>query len=91
MAVATGGNGLKIRFATGFVAALTFQSPCRYTGVEKREEHAGRHVIWQIASLRSTYKVEHPFRVIKREFGYTKVRFRGLVKNTAQRMTLFVL
>jgi len=27
-------------------------------------------------------KVEHPFRVIKRQFGYTKVRFRGLVKNT---------
>lgn len=33
-------------------------------------------------------KVEHPFRVIKRQFGYTKVRFRGLVKNTAQQVTL---
>ena len=62
-----------------------------YTGVEKREDHAGRHVIWQIASRRSAYKVEHPFRVIKRQFGYTKVRFRGLVKNTAQRVTLFAL
>ena len=36
-------------------------------------------------------KVEHPFRVIKRQFGYTKVRFRGLVKNTAQQVTLFAL
>ena len=27
-----------------------------YTGVEKREEHAGRKVIWQIAARRSTYK-----------------------------------
>jgi len=36
-------------------------------------------------------KVEHPFRVIKRQFGYTKVRFRGLVKNTAQPTTLFTL
>ncbi|WP_442966356.1 IS5 family transposase [Pseudomonas sp. Y39-6] len=36
-------------------------------------------------------KVEHPFRVIKRQFGYTKVRFRGLVKNTAQQTTLFAL
>ena len=27
-------------------------------------------------------KVEHPFRVIKRQFGYTKVRFRGLVTAT---------
>ncbi len=31
-------------------------------------------------------KVEHPFRVIKRQFGYTKVRFRGLVKNTVLRL-----
>ena len=29
-------------------------------------------------------KVEHPFRVIKRQFGYMKTRFRGLAKNTAQ-------
>jgi IS5 family transposase len=36
-------------------------------------------------------KVEHPFRVIKRQFGYTKVRFRGLAKNTAQQVTLFAL
>lgn len=27
-------------------------------------------------------KVEHPFRVIKRVFGFVKVRYRGLVKNT---------
>ncbi len=36
-------------------------------------------------------KVEHPFRVIKRQFGYTKVRYRGLAKNTAQLKTLFAL
>ncbi len=36
-------------------------------------------------------KVEHPFRVIKRQFGYTKVRFRGMAKNTAQLVTLFAL
>ncbi|KGW18154.1 transposase DDE domain protein [Burkholderia pseudomallei ABCPW 1] len=36
-------------------------------------------------------KVEHPFRVIKRQFGYTMVRYRGLRKNTAQLVTLFVL
>lgn len=29
-------------------------------------------------------KVEHPFRVIKRQFGHVKVRYRGLAKNTAQ-------
>jgi transposase, IS5 family len=36
-------------------------------------------------------KVEHPFRVIKRQFGYVKVRDRGLKKNTAQWVTLFAL
>lgn len=41
------------------------------------------------ASIRA--KVEHPFRVIKRQFGYTKVRYRGLAKNTAQLFTLFML
>ncbi|MFU3096979.1 IS5 family transposase [Pseudomonas aeruginosa] len=87
-----------------------------YTGVEKRPEHEGREVIWQIAARCSTYKklskrsalykakrkiekakaqvrakVEHPFRVIKRQFGYVKTRFRGLAKNTAQLVTLFAL
>ena len=36
-------------------------------------------------------KVEHPFRVIKRQFGYVKVRYSGLKKNTAQLVTLFAL
>lgn len=36
-------------------------------------------------------KVEHPFREIKRQFGYVKTRFRGLAKNTAQLNTLFAL
>lgn len=41
------------------------------------------------ASVRA--KVEHPFRVIKRQFGHVKVRYRGLAKNTAQLVTLFAL
>ena len=41
------------------------------------------------ASIRA--KVEHPFRVIKRQFGHVKVRYRGLAKNTAQLNTLFAL
>lgn len=41
------------------------------------------------ASVRA--KVEHPFRVIKRQFGHVKVRYRGLVKNTAHLKTLFAL
>jgi IS5 family transposase len=41
------------------------------------------------ASVRA--KVEHPFRVLKRQFGYSKARYRGLKKNTAQIVTLFAL
>ena len=36
-------------------------------------------------------KVEHPFHVIKNRFGYKKVRYRGLAKNTAQLYSLFAL
>ena len=48
----------------------------------KKKEHGK-------ASVRA--KVEHPFRVVKRQFGLVKVRFRGLAKNTAHVVTLFAL
>ena len=41
------------------------------------------------ASIRA--KVEYLFRVIKRQFGCIKVRYRGLKKNTAQLITPFAL
>ncbi len=39
----------------------------------------------------SRAKVEHPFRLIKQQFGQVKARYRGLAKNTAQLKTLFAL
>ncbi|MFJ1259801.1 IS5 family transposase [Cupriavidus sp. CuC1] len=36
-------------------------------------------------------RVEHPFHVIKNLFGHRKVRYKGLVKNTAQLFSLFGL
>ncbi|WP_237402733.1 transposase, partial [Rhodovulum sulfidophilum] len=42
-----------------------------------------------IAMVRA--RVEHPFRVLKRQFGYVKTRYRGLAKNRAQLFTLFAL
>jgi transposase, IS5 family len=50
---------------------------------------AVRHTEQMKAAVRA--KVEHPFRVVKRQFGYQKVRFKGLFKNTAQVLTLFAL
>lgn len=42
-----------------------------------------------LAPLRAV--VEHPFRIIKRQFGYTKVRYRGLEKDGQQLYLLFAL
>ena len=55
----------------------------------KRER--AREQRWEHFKASVRAKVEHPFRVIKRQFGYTKVRHRGLAKNTAQVLTLFAL
>jgi len=46
---------------------------------------------WETCKASMRAKVEHPFLVIKRQFGYTKVRYRGLAKNSAQVLTLFAL
>ncbi|MNV68878.1 hypothetical protein D3C71_1617520 [compost metagenome] len=45
----------------------------------------------EYAKVQVRAKVEYPFRLIKRQFGFTKVRYRGLMKNTAQQATLFAL
>ena len=62
----------------------------------KRKAH--KHTPWgalseQAEKLKASVraKVEHLFRAIKRQFGHTKVRYRGLKKNTAQLITLFAL
>lgn len=43
----------------------------------------------RLSRVRAT--VEHPFLVVKRLWGHTKVRYRGLKKNLAQMYTLFAL
>lgn len=42
-----------------------------------------------LAGIRA--KVEHPFRVLKCQFGHRKVRYRGLFKNEQQLFSLFAL
>lgn len=56
---------------------------------EGREKRAIEKAEKRKASIRA--RVEHPFRVVKRQFGYMKVRFKGLAKNTGQILTLFAL
>ncbi|EGH14340.1 ISPssy, transposase, partial [Pseudomonas amygdali pv. morsprunorum str. M302280] len=47
-----------------------------------------RKIEFTKAQLRA--KVEHTFRVIKRQFGYTKVRFRGLAKKAPRNRLLAI-
>jgi len=42
-----------------------------------------------LSSVRA--KVEHPFQVLKCQWGFRKVRYKGLAKNTAQLFALFAL
>ena len=52
-----------------------------------------KQIVEELETLKARIRarVEHPFRVIKRQFGFMKVRFKGLAKNTAQVITLFAL
>ena len=56
---------------------------------KKRLSHKQKRRNRKLSSIRA--KVEHPFRVVKRQFGYLKTRYRGLKKNAAQVFTLFAL
>jgi transposase, IS5 family len=56
---------------------------------EGKWKEAVKHTEHMKAAVRA--KVEHPFRVMKRQFGHQKVRFKGLLKNTSQVLTLFAL
>ena len=62
----------------------------------KAKAQTGRHLtVRQRASNRRfgkvCAKVEHVFRVLKCQFGYRKVRYRGLTKNAAQVFSLLAL
>ncbi|HHZ57562.1 IS5 family transposase [Xanthomonas vasicola] len=72
--------------AAFFIAAR----PPTIQGIGNNRERA-RQQRWEHFKASVRAKVEHPFRVIKRQFGYTKVRYRGLAKNTAHVLTLFAL
>ena len=82
----------------GYVSAareVAFAGPGKVWGVMRKAPKGGElHPLDEranriIAMVRA--KVEHPFRVIKRQFGHVKTRYRGLAKNRAQLFTLFAL
>ncbi len=54
-----------------------------------QEQNGHQHHEYMKASIRA--KVEHPFRIIKRQFGFVKARYKGLLKNDNQLAMLFTL
>jgi IS5 family transposase len=59
--------------------------------VQRRGKLTGRWKRLNRARARIRAFVEHPFLVVKRLWGFTKVRYRGLAKNTARAYTMFAL
>ncbi|SSK08054.1 putative transposase [Klebsiella pneumoniae] len=51
---------------------------------------ANEHDLNQLGNLLHG-RVEHPFRIIKRQFGFVKARYKGLLKNDNQLAMLFTL
>ena len=58
-------------------------------GRRRQLEPGSYEVLVEKRKASTRAKVEHPFLYVKRHFGYAKVRYRGLAKNT-QRLTLLL-
>ncbi|HHX9728528.1 TPA: IS5 family transposase, partial [Citrobacter braakii] len=54
-----------------------------------RKNKTAINIEYMKASIRA--RVEHPFRIIKRQFGFVKARYKGLLKNDNQLAMLFTL
>lgn len=74
----------RVARASGILWAVSDRGSFRYP-LSSSQRKRNR----KFSSVRS--KVEHPFCVIKCQWSYAKVRYRGLFKNTMQLFTLFSL
>ncbi len=92
------GDETSVRADTGHVGAgreAGFAKDGKVRGVMRKASRGGKldpvdeDINRIIATVRA--RVEHPFRVLKRQFGDVKTRYRGLARNRAQLFTLFSL
>ena len=60
-------------------------------GKRRNLEPESEEALWEKAKASVRAKVEHPFQRLKHQFGYWKVRYRGLAKNTKRLALLFGL
>jgi len=75
--------------------AKWLEDTCRSLGIRYRVNRRGQLSDYQRAINRrwsqQRARGEHAFHVVKRLWGFTKVRYRGLAKNTARLHTMFAL
>lgn len=71
----------------------TWHIAAKRGSVKMIDDSALRELTEQIEHIKASIRsaVEHPFSVIKRQFGHIKACYRGLAKNGAQMQTLFAL
>ena len=60
-------------------------------GWRRQLDPGSYEALWEKRKASVRAKVEHPFLYVKRHFGYAKVRYRGLAKNTQRLMLLLGL
>jgi len=86
-----GYQGIEKRGETGALEWHVAMRPSKRRKLDKSKRLDG--IYEKIERLKASVraKVEHPFRVLKCQFGYLKARYRGLAKNTAQIETQFAL
>jgi IS5 family transposase len=86
-----GYRGIQKRTSAKTVEWMVAMCPGKRAALDKSD--AIDRIVDKIEYLKASVraKVEHPVRVIKQQFGFAKVRYRGLKKNTAQLITLFAL
>ena len=70
---------------------LIAERPGKVRALKKhpRKNKTAINIEYLKASIRA--KVEHPFRIIKCQFGFIKARYKGLMKNDSQLAMLFTL
>lgn len=76
--------------------SATYQRVCESVGLKYRINRRAKELSprWRAinrARSRRRARGEHAFHVVKRLWGFTKVRYRGLAKNTARAFTAFAL
>lgn len=79
------GQTTKIREAAPHAADFTARHSARKKDLSKRERALHR------TKARVRSRVEHVFHVVKRIFGFTKVRYRGIAKNAHRLVVNFAL